>query len=276
MTNKIADLHIHSYYSDGTMSPEEILDIAVKKNIGLLSITDHDILEGSMELLGLNKYSNIKCISGVELDAVNSGINFHILGYGVDLTNENFGSFVRKNRELLENVNIKLIGKIQKDYPKITLVDYENFEYEKNKGGWKALHYFIEKGLTKNLLEGLMLYTKYENSYTCIKFPTIEKVCREIHNAGGKAIFAHPGKIIKNNIITEFTEELNKVISMGVDGIECYYPSHSREVTAACLEVCRKNNLLITCGSDCHGKFLDTKIGELPITIDEIDIGELL
>ena len=276
MTNKIADLHIHSYYSDGTMSPEEILNIAVKKNIGLLSITDHDILEGSMELLGLKKYTDIKCISGVELDAVDLGINFHILGYGVDLSNENFKSFVSGNRKLLEDVNIILIEKIQKDYPNITLADYEKFEYDRNKGGWKALHYFIEKGLTKKLFEGILLYAKYGNPYTCVKFPTIENVCKHIHNAGGKAVLAHPGKIIKNNVISDFIEELNQVISLGVDGIECYYPSHSKEVTDACLEVCKKNNLLITCGSDCHGKFLDTEIGQLPIPLDKLVIGELL
>ena len=275
MENKIVDLHIHSYYSDGTMSPEEILNIARRKNIGLLAITDHDILKGSVELLRQNIYSDIKCISGVELDAIDLGINFHVLGYGVDLSNEGFNRFVRKNKKLLENVNIKLIEKIQKDYSNITKDDYENFEYDIRNGGWKALHYFIDKGLTESLFDGFKLYAKYEHSYNCVDFPTVEIVCKQIHNAGGKAILAHPGKVIKKNIIAEFSKELKKVIDMGIDGIECYYPSHSKEVTDKCLELCKSTNLLITCGSDCHGRFENTEIGELPITIDKLEIGDL-
>ncbi len=79
MTNKIVDLHIHSFYSDGTMSPAEILDTAYNKNLGVISITDHDVIDGSLKLMELSKNYNIKCISGVEIDALENGVNYHIL-----------------------------------------------------------------------------------------------------------------------------------------------------------------------------------------------------
>lgn len=276
MSHKYVDLHIHSYYSDGTMSPQEILDEAIKKNIGLLAITDHDILEGSMELLQLALNSNtIKCISGVELDALDNGINFHILGYHVDLTNKDFTDFVHENRNCLEEINIRLIEKMQKDYSNINMSDYLSFTYDHRKGGWKTLHYFMEKGLTNSLIEGFELYMKYNNPNSTGNFPSIETVCQYIHKAGGKAILAHPGRVIKEDSLTKFKQMLQTIMSFGLDGIECYYPSHSEDITLACIDYCKRNNLIITSGSDCHGKFEKTEIGEMKIPIEELYLSEL-
>ncbi|SKC81934.1 PHP domain-containing protein [Maledivibacter halophilus] len=275
MFGKIADLHIHSFYSDGTMSPEEILIEASNKDVGLLAITDHDILDGSVELMKFYEKYDIKCISGVEIDVIDNGINYHILGYGVNLEDEEFCDFIKQNRILLEAVNIKLIEKMQHDYDCITLPDYLRFTYDKTKGGWKALHYFIEKGLTKSLFEGFMLYSKYEHSYNCVQFPSIKLACKYIHNAGGKAVLAHPGKVIKETNIDSFKNEVLRTVDLGIDGIECYYPSHIRDITNVCLEICEERNLLITCGSDCHGEFEDTEIGEMNIPIEKLKLGDI-
>lgn len=104
MLNKIIDLHIHSFYSDGTMSPQEIIETAINKNVGILAITDHDMLDGSIELMNLSNKKDIKCISGVEIDAIHNGINYHILGYGVNLNNQVFSDFIKQNRVLLEKL----------------------------------------------------------------------------------------------------------------------------------------------------------------------------
>lgn len=275
MLEKIADLHIHSFYSDGTMSPKEILITAFNRNVGILAITDHDILDGSVELMKLCGKYDIKYISGVEIDVIDSGINYHILGYGVNLEDKVFCDFIEQNCILLEEVNIKLIEKMQNDYECITLSDYLNFTYDKRMGGWKALHYFVKKGLTKSLYEGFMLYSKYEHSYNCVQFPSIKLACKYIHNAGGKAILAHPGKVINETNIDDFKKELLRIINLGIDGIECYYPSHTEDITNVCIEICEDRNLLITCGSDCHGEFEDTEIGEMNIPIENLRLGDI-
>lgn len=275
MLEKIADLHIHSFYSDGTMSPKEILITAFNRNVGILAITDHDILDGSVELMKLCGKYDIKYISGVEIDVIDSGINYHILGYGVNLEDKVFCDFIEQNCILLEEVNIKLIEKMQNDYECITLSDYLNFTYDKRMGGWKALHYFVKKGLTKSLYEGFMLYSKYEHSYNCVQFPSIKLACKYIHNAGGKSILAHPGKVINETNIDDFKKELLRIINLGIDGIECYYPSHTEDITNVCIEICEDRNLLITCGSDCHGEFEDTEIGEMNIPIENLRLGDI-
>lgn len=275
MFGKIADLHIHSFYSDGTMSPEEILEKAINRNIGFLAITDHDMLDGSIELVKLCENKDIQCISGVEIDAIHNGLNYHILAYGVNLNDEVFSNFIKQNRILLEKVNITLIEKMSKDYKNISLEDYLYYTYDRKLGGWKTLHYLIEKGMAKDVFEGFQLYEKYETPHRCVEFPSIKLITDYIHKAGGKAVLAHPGKVIPTTDMDIFKEDLLEVIDFGVDGIECYYPAHTEDITRICIEVCEDKNLLITCGSDCHGEFQSTEIGQMNIPIEKLNLNGL-
>jgi len=170
-----------------------------------------------------------------------------------------FIDFIIKNRNLLEEVNIKLIEKMQTDYDSITLADYLDFGYDKRKGGWKALHYFIEKGITNSLIEGFKIYSQYGHSYSCVKFPSIKQVCDIIHHAGGKAVLAHHGKVIKYNNLNDFKTKVLELVDIGIDGLECYYPSHTNDITDICVDICKGRDLLITCGSDCHVEFEKSK-----------------
>ena len=107
-------------------------------------------------------------------------------------------------------------------------------------------------------------------TYDEINFPSIQEVCKAIHEACGIAVLAHPGKVIKNVSIGEFESTLDEIAqNFSVDGIECYYPSHSEEITATCLELCNKFDLIWSCGSDCHGTFEKTDIGELNVSVNE-------
>ena len=91
--------------------------------------------------------TGIRCLSGVELDAQDFGINFHILGYGVDLENGQFQEFVEANRLRLERVNELLIEKMEHAGEPVSLDEYRQFSYDRRLGGWKALHYFAAKDL---------------------------------------------------------------------------------------------------------------------------------
>lgn len=126
-----------------------------------------------------------------------------------------------------------------------------------------------------NLWDSFKYYKKYNHSYDLISFPSTKKVVEMIHKANGIAILAHPGRVIKYKSLDEFEQILRKVvIQNNLNGIECYYPSHTKEVTNICLKVCHELNLMITCGSDCHGTFENTKIGELNVTKEMINLGD--
>lgn len=276
MKEKTADLHIHSYYSDGTMSPEEILAGAIKKGVGLISLTDHDILEGTAELQELCLQEDIHYLPGVELDTLEKGINYHVLAYGINLKDVAFSSFVKGNRKRLDTVNSKLIEKMEKDVPTVSMSDYEAYRYDRRKGGWKALHYLMEKGFTVTLREGLAYYAKYECDYDCVDFPSIQTVCEQIHKAGGKAVLAHPGVSITEKDPVSFKNKLEELVDYGLDGIECYYMTHTEEITKLCLTLCEERDLIVTAGSDCHGSFGKADIGDVNIPIRQLRLKDLL
>jgi predicted metal-dependent phosphoesterase TrpH len=108
-----------------------------------------------------------------------------------------------------------------------------------------------------------------------VDFPSIETVCENIHKAGGKAVLAHPGVTIKETDIDLFEKELRRLILSGPDGIECYYPTHTLEITQLCLKICRERDLLITSGSDCHGSFGTAEVGQMSTPIKLLQLGSL-
>lgn len=276
ITDRYVDLHLHSYYSDGTMSSEEIVRAAVDNQVGLIAITDHNVLTAVGELEELSRKYGIAYLSGVELDSIDRGSDIHILGYGVDASNDAFARFVKNNRAILDDISIRLISDMEKDYENISLADFRAYSYDRGKGGWKALHYFLDKGLTESLREGFSIYNQYGITNDSGDYPPSWEVIKQIHNAGGKAILAHPGVSIKEADPELFRLRLLQLLEQGFDGVECYYPTHSAEITNLCLEVCREQELLITTGSDCHGDFGFSEVGELKIGMDQLVLGDLV
>lgn len=250
----LTDLHIHSYYSDGTMSPQEIVEEAKNRGLEIISITDHDVLDSYEELNVEAEKANIKVIRGVEIDSIFEGHLVHLLAYKFN-DNEDFFALVNRAKEQLLETSIELIRRMEKEYENISLEDYNSYEYDRRKGGWKGIHYLFDKNITEGLFDGMKLYGKYECGHEKFDFPTVKEVCDITHNAGGYVVLAHPCNYYKDKTREEILEKLEILKSDGIDGVECYYPANSDLMTETCLEFCRKNDLIITAGSDSHGDF---------------------
>jgi len=276
MEKPFADLHVHSYYSDGSMSPEEIVDAAVENNVGLLAIADHNALEGSVLAKDLCHANGIHHIHAVEIDTLDKDGFQHILAYGFDITNSLFTDFIKHMRFLLDETSVKLIEIMQSDYSALSLNDFFEYSYDKRLGGWKGLHYLLEKGISSTLKEGIKFYSEYGITFNQGGFSTIAAAAYRIKAAGGYSVLSHPGELIDTSDINLFKEEMKRIISFGIDGIECYYPNNSEAVTQACLEVCDEYDLLITAGSDCHGTFIKNRVGEMDIPINRLKLKDLL
>lgn len=271
------DLHIHSYYSDGTLTPQEIIQNAKNNDVELIALTDHNQCTGNKEIIEFAKEANIQCITGAEVDTLEDGENFHVLAYGYDLENTEFKNYLETIKRKLDEVSEKLIMKMEKDYPEVSLDDFNQYTYDPKLGGWKALYYFIDRKLANDIGESFGYYFKYDHTYECVDFPPIQEVCQMIHFAKGKAVLAHPGKVIDTKDMEYFKFKLRKIIeSNDLDGIECYYPSHTEEVVKVCLELCKEKDLMITCGCDCHGTFEKTTIGQLDIAKEELVLKDLV
>jgi len=268
-----ADLHVHTLYSDGTLTPLEVYDAAVKNGVGLLAIADHDILEGSSRLKTLCFNSPVKYISAVEIDAFDHGENIHILAYGADFSDAEFIRFIEQTREKLDGASDRLIARMQQTILGISIQDYREFSYLANGGGWKALHYLKARGLTQTLTEGFKFYPQFGCNHEENGYASVCEVCSVIHAAGGKAVLAHPGQYRFNEPLATV---LAQVFGDGIDGVECYYPKHTDVVTKTCLRFCEQNNLMITAGSDCHGAFTGSPVGATKTLISALQLGNLL
>ena len=186
------DLHVHSCYSDGSMSPDEIVAAAVKNEVGVLAIADHDIIEGSLLLRDLCRRKGIAYLPAVELDALEDQTNFHILAYGFRTEDREFIQFIGHLRFLLEESGVKLVEACSMNFPHLSLTDYMDFDYDKHLGGWKALHYLMARGITSSLKEGISYYPKYHVTYDKSGYSSISSICYRIKQAGGYAVLAHP------------------------------------------------------------------------------------
>ena len=250
----LTDLHMHSYYSDGTMSPREIVEDAKKRNVQLIAITDHNVLDSYTELKEAAEEFGIKVIRGVEIDARFEDIVVHILAYNFE-DNENLFNLVHKAKNELLETSIELIKRMENDYENISSEDYEAYDYDRRKGGWKGIHYLFDRGITSELFEGVKYYGKYKCGHEYFDYPTVEEVVKAVHEANGYVVLAHPCNYYKNNTKEEVLEKLEKFKSIGIDGVECYYPANSEMMTETCVEFCKNNDMIITVGSDSHGEF---------------------
>lgn len=250
----LTDLHMHIYYSDGTMSPREIVEDAKKRNVQLIAITDHNVLDSYTELKEAAEEFGIKVIRGVEIDARFEDIVVHILAYNFE-DNENLFNLVHKAKNELLETSIELIKRMENDYENISSEDYEAYDYDKRKGGWKGIHYLFDRGITSELFEGVKYYGKYKCGHEYFDYPTVEEVVKAVHEANGYVVLAHPCNYYKNNTKEEVLEKLEKFKSIGIDGVECYYPANSEMMTETCVEFCKNNDMIITVGSDSHGEF---------------------
>ena len=275
------DMHMHTYFSDGTMSPEEIVQKAKIKEVGILAITDHNNLESWDGLYKAATKEGIIPIRGVEINAAYKDKVLHLLAYGFEDYEPLFKLIDLADREM-ERMSEDLIVNLSKIDERVSLEDYHTYEYDRKKGGWKGLHYLFDKGLTTKLFEGFKFYREYGCDFPEYNFPTLDELCENIQEAGGYSVLAHPMSYFKELSEEELIEVLEDLRSRGLKGIECYYPTHSESMTQICVNFCKKYDMLITTGSDEHGEFgkeaktLDQTIGCMNVHRDMINIEPLL
>ena len=277
----LVDLHIHTYYSNGTMSPKEVVEDAKRKNLGIIAITDHDVLDSYEELKVEAEKAGIIAIRGVEIDSIFEGHLVHLLAYKFE-DNEKLFKLINHAKEQLLETSIELIRRMENDYEGISLEDYNSYEYERRKGGWKGIHYLHDRKITEGLFDGVKFYGKYDCGHEKFAFPSVGEVCNTVHDANGYVVLAHPCNYYSNKNKEDILEKLEILKSLGIDGVECYYPANSDLMTNTCLEFCKDNNLIITAGSDGHGDFgavskgIEYYIGAINKDSEILNINKLL
>ena len=158
---RFADLHIHSMYSDGTLTPSEIVSIARARNAELISVCDHNETRGTIQTAELARAAGLKYVSGVEIDAIHRGADIHILCYGADLAHPELRARIRRARERLDGMSDALLDRLIADHPQLSREEYARSAHNPARGGWKLLQYLQDKGVTESLHAGFPLYARY-------------------------------------------------------------------------------------------------------------------
>ena len=254
------DLHIHTVFSDGVLTPEEVVDRWQSEGKEVIAVTDHDGIDGSIVAVNYAKDKAIRVIPGIEFDSENDlGKDLHILGYGIDFEDSNLQAKLVKILEWRAERN-DVILKALRDRG-IEITDEEI--YAVNEGRYVGKPTFarilIKRGIYPDMASAFNeFFSKVPGIKAIFKraLPSRE-VVDVIHHAGGVAILAHPMEQMKTGESWEdfeprLLEILDTFVEYGIDGIECYHPSASEENSEYLRRYAEAHDLLITRGSDFH------------------------
>lgn len=273
------DLHIHSRFSDGTDTIDEIIKIAKEKNLPALALTDHDSTFGVHEMINKAEKENIKVIPGVEISSVSNGNLIHILGYNIDIKNNQLQELLTIignyfNETFYEHYNWLYKNNILNlDINKI--IKYTN--YKQSIALSDILKTMIAEGEPYTLKDWPEFFKSkvmlYNHGHFIENFPVHpSEAVQVIKQAGGTAVFAHPARICDDDI-----KEMELLLPHGLGGIEVYYPYHDKNLVERYENFAKTHDLLKTGGTDWHGEELTTWNSEIgDYGISDIKILSLL
>lgn len=278
------DLHMHSLYSDdGEFTPTELVEKCATAGVKIMAIADHNSVKGVEEELRVAKEKGIIAIPAIEIDCTYKGINLHVVGYGIDYHNSVFNQLEEdilrqelqcstKKLELTNALGFDL-NKEQLDvlsrngvytgemFGEVLLQDERYKDHELLKpyrpGGTRSDNPFVNFYWD--------YYAQGKPCYTEVVFPSLEQTIQMINEHGGIAVLAHPG----NNLKGQF-EIFDEMVELGIQGVEAFSSYHSPEAVEYFLNKGNQKNILVTCGSDYHGKTKPAiAIGGTHSTIDQ-------
>ncbi|NOX25344.1 MAG: PHP domain-containing protein [Deltaproteobacteria bacterium] len=255
------DLHCHSVFSDGLLSPARLVDLAAANGISTLAITDHDTMAGVNEARQYGRARGILVVPGIEFSVCHNETNIHLLGYGLDASNANLKKLlaaiqvarVARNERIIEKLNVlgyKIsieqlpdtgCGQLGRPHIASLLVDKKIVHSED-----EAFRRFLRRGAAAYVPRDIVA------AHTAMDIITA---------AGGLAVLAHPG-------ILGFSEAridnlINGLYELGLHGIEVYHPANNKKMCLLLADICCAKKLLRTGGSDFHGRSRDkSSLGE--------------
>jgi 3',5'-nucleoside bisphosphate phosphatase len=242
-----ADLHCHSTCSDGTLTVEELLQLAKKNGIQGLSITDHDTLGAYPEALILGKKLEIQVIPGVEFSTHFKGKSVHILGYSFDFKSPSLHHLCERHQLRREERNRLILEKLKTKNITIQPEELASSSLLHTIGRPHIAKLLVEKGVVPDIATAFHRYIGDGKScYVQGTTFTIEETLDAIHQAKGLAVLAHPHLQNSRSFVAD-------ILQLPFDGLECEYAKMPPQKNAPWIALALEKKLLMTGGSDFHG-----------------------
>lgn len=246
----LIDLQAHSTVSDGQLEPSAVATAAAEAGVTVMSLTDHDAVAGVAEAVAAARQQEIECVPAVELSCVHTySDDLHMLGYWVDIEGiapacgRAQQERVGRAREIIERLNaLGVEVSFEAVVAEAGAADSIGRPHiARAAGAGPDLGPFFEEYLVPGA-----------KAFVPRSWPTAEEAIELIHGAGGVAVIAHPyWDVSEPRQVRDLVESLER--DAGLDGIESFYPAHTRAQTAHCLELCELFDLVPTGSSDFHG-----------------------
>jgi hypothetical protein len=240
------DLHIHTKYSDGTCSAQEVIAAAAQKQMRAIAITDHDCIDAYPLVQQLGAEAGIEVIPGVELSSEIQGVDIHILGYFIETDNAAFNRKLQEMKAVRHERAEKIVANLNQQGLDLRFATVLDIAGEGAIGRPHIAAAMIREELVYSFREAFDRYLGY-NSPAYVEKLTMHprEVFELIINANGLPVLAHPGITRVNDRIPEFIRD-------GLAGLEVYHTEHSPEQVDYYLSLCKSHNLACTGGSDFH------------------------
>lgn len=262
------DLHLHSSVSlDGDLSPRGLVELCSQEGITLAALTDHNAVSGVPEFSWRGAQLGIRVIPGVELDCTAEGLQLHILGYGIDITNGKLMQIERSVLEMQRTLSLRQMDAVEE----LGILLDRDALMEQTKNGVVSTEMIAAGALVfpqnqnhpllRPFLPGgsrsdqplvdfyLDICSPGKPAYVPVSYISASEAIQVIHDAGGIAVLAHPAINLQGR-----EKLIEYFLNLPLDGLEVFSSYHNAIETAFYLDLAQKYHLLITGGSDFHGK----------------------
>ncbi|MBU8921531.1 MAG: PHP domain-containing protein [Bacteroidales bacterium] len=244
---KVCDLHLHSFYSDGSLSPTEIASRGKKAGLAAISITDHDTLAGQNEALQAAKDHTVEVLPGIEFSVMIDKKEIHILGYLIDISNREITGCCDGLEEARRERAVRIVEKLRGLGLDISMDEVSALSGLGTIGRLHIARILLSGGYISNIQEAFIKYLgDGKAAFVPRKILSLTDATGVIRRAGGVAVWAHPGSAIRS------TGMIRKILDAGISGIEAYHPNHTPDITRDILATSEKYDLVCTGGSDFH------------------------
>ena len=261
-----ADLHLHTSFSDGTYTPEELTGHAQREGLSILALTDHDTVEGCERMARACRAIGIEFIPGTELTAELSDHELHLLGYFVDTLNPKFLAETAKFQTVRQNRICEIVARLNRRNIPLRAETVFELANCRSPGRPHVARALVQEGFCASVDAAFERFLKRHRPAWVPKFRiSAADAIALIHEAGGLAVMAHPG-------LNHIDDLIPSLVEAGLDGIECFHPKHTAGTAEHYCRLAAKLGRLITGGSDCHGMTKGRPlIGTVKLPVEYVD-----
>ena len=265
MRYNLADLHMHSFCSDGLRTPTQAVQEACEAGLQAISLAAHDTVEGIPEATAAGIRLGMEVIPGTELSAHVREREVHILAYCIDCSDNQFGINLEKAFESRYQRGVAIVEKLNGLGLGVSLDDVLEQAKGSPIGRPHIAAALVEKGLVADKNEAFNRYIGDRGpAFKAKPYTSAEDVIALIHRTGGVAVLAHPGANLHEDIIQQ-------LISFGLDGLEVFHPAHQPPQIDFYNQLADSHGLLKSGGSDSHGNVDGTRIGDYGVGYEVIE-----